>query len=56
MPSTDLRVLIISHGHPSMSLGGAEVASYNLHKGLNELDGVESFYLARVGHTVRLHL
>ncbi|AUG52713.1 glycosyltransferase family 4 protein [Thalassospira marina] len=55
MPSTDLRVLVISHGHPSLSLGGAEVGSYNLHKGLNELDGVESFYLARVGHPVPRH-
>lgn len=55
MPSTDLRVLVISHGHPSLSLGGAEVGSYNLHKGLNELDGVESFYLARVGNPVPRH-
>lgn len=55
MPSTDLRVLVISHGHPSISLGGAEVASYNLHKGLNKLDGVESFYLARVGNPVPRH-
>ncbi|MFH1804523.1 MAG: glycosyltransferase family 4 protein [Pseudomonadota bacterium] len=55
MLSTDLRVLVISHAHPSLSLGGAEVASYNLHKGLNEIDGVESFYLARVGHPVPRH-
>ncbi len=43
------RVLVISHGHPSLSLGGAEVASYNLHQGLKELPGTQSFFLARVG-------
>lgn len=50
-----LRILIVSHGHPSFSLGGAEIASYNLHKGLNETDGVSSRYLARVGHPVVRH-
>jgi hypothetical protein len=50
-----LRVLVVSHGHPSFSLGGAEIASYNLHKGLNRLEGVGSRYLARVGHPVARH-
>ena len=50
-----LRVLVVSHAHPSLSLGGAEVASHNLHRGLNELDGALSFYLARVGHPVPRH-
>lgn len=50
-----LRVLVVSHGHPSFSLGGAEVASYNLHKGLNALDGVSSRFVARVGHPVVRH-
>lgn len=50
----DLRVLVVSHGHPSLSLGGAEVASHNLHKGLNGL-GVTSRYLARVAHPVPRH-
>lgn len=53
--SERLRVLVVSHGHPTMSLGGAEVASHNLHKGLNTLPGVESIYLARVGHPVPRH-
>lgn len=44
-----MRVLVISHGHPSLSLGGAEVASYNLHKGLQSGEGIDSHYLARVG-------
>ena len=44
-----LRVLVISHGHPEYSLGGAEVASYNLHQGLKSVTGSQSFFLARVG-------
>jgi glycosyltransferase involved in cell wall biosynthesis len=50
-----MRVLVISHGHPSLSIGGAEVASYNLHCGINELPDSESIYLARVGHPVARH-
>lgn len=55
MSESAMRILVVSHGHPSQSLGGAEVASYNLHKGLNELDEVNSFYLARVGPPVPRH-
>ncbi len=50
-----MRVLVISHGHPSLSLGGAEVASYNLHKGLQTGEGVDSHYLARVGAPTPRH-
>ncbi|APG93953.1 glycosyltransferase family 4 protein [Sinorhizobium americanum] len=50
-----LRVLVVSHGHPAMSLGGAEIASHSLHKGLNALPEVESIYLARTGHPVPRH-
>ena len=32
-----LRVLVISHGHPALALGGAEIASHGLHQGLNSL-------------------
>lgn len=40
------KVLIVSHGHPDLSKGGAEVASYNLFKEyLNQ--GVDAYYLAR---------
>jgi len=49
------RVLIVSHGHPAFSLGGAEVASYNLFQGLSELPGWEAHYLARVGPPVTPH-
>ena len=50
-----MRILMLSHGHPAFSIGGAEVASYNLHKGLNGLDDVECHYLARVGPPVQPH-
>jgi glycosyltransferase involved in cell wall biosynthesis len=49
------RVLIVSHGHPSFSLGGAEIAAYNLHKGLNRIGDIESRFFARVGHPVARH-
>ncbi|MGO4706818.1 glycosyltransferase family 4 protein [Microvirga sp. 2MCAF38] len=55
MASHPLRVLVISHGHPSFSLGGAEVASYNLHKGLNAIEGLSSRFIARVGRPVVRH-
>lgn len=50
-----MRVLVVSHGHPSFSIGGAEVASYNLHLGLNTIPDTESHYLARVGPPVARH-
>jgi glycosyltransferase involved in cell wall biosynthesis len=42
-----VRVLIVSHGHPAFSIGGAEVASHNLFRALGGTDGIEAFYLAR---------
>lgn len=50
-----MRVLVISHGHPAFSIGGAEMASYNLFLGLNRLPGVEAFFLSRVGYPVARH-
>lgn len=32
-----MQILMMSHGHPAFSIGGAEVASYNLFQGLNGL-------------------
>src|SRR6186713_2660135 len=48
-----MRVLLISHGHPSFSIGGAEVASHNLFQALNKAADVEAFYLARAPGTLR---
>src|SRR5690606_8436341 len=53
--SDKLRVLVISHAHPSISLGGGEIASYNLHKGLNSISDVQSVYLARAAHPIPRH-
>ncbi len=50
-----MRILIVSHGHPVFSIGGAEVASYNLFQGLGRLAGCESHYLARVGPPFAAH-
>lgn len=50
-----MKTLVISHGHPAHSIGGAEVASYNLFNGLNRLPGCESHYLARVGPPITRH-
>lgn len=40
------KVAFISHGHPELSKGGAEVASWNLHQHL-KANGYESLYIAR---------
>lgn len=50
-----LRVLVVAHGHPALSIGGAEIAAHNLHKGLLALEGVDSHFLARVGLPTRRH-
>ncbi|WEK03637.1 MAG: glycosyltransferase family 4 protein [Candidatus Devosia phytovorans] len=41
-----MRVATISHGHPALSPGGAEIAALTLHTALAELDGVEALHLA----------
>lgn len=50
-----MRVLIISHGHPSFSIGGAEVASHALFRALNEHPEHEAFYLSRAPAAVARH-
>ncbi|MFC3093093.1 glycosyltransferase [Alteromonas sediminis] len=40
------KVVFISHGHPDLSKGGAEVASWNLYQ-LLKSEGVECLYIAR---------
>jgi len=55
MSNDKLKVLIISHGHPSYSIGGAEVASYNLYRGIDGLDDCEAHYLARIGPPHNVH-
>ena len=31
-----MKALVLSHAHPTFSIGGAQVASYNLFQGLKE--------------------
>ena len=50
-----MRVLIISHGHPAFSIGGAEVASHALFRALGREPGVSAHYLARATAPVRRH-
>jgi glycosyltransferase involved in cell wall biosynthesis len=41
-----LRILIVAHGHPELSTGGAEVAAYLLFQGLRRVAGIEPHFLA----------
>jgi glycosyltransferase involved in cell wall biosynthesis len=50
-----MRVLIISHGHPAFSIGGAEVASHALSRALEATPGVEAHYLARAASPLARH-
>jgi len=50
-----MKALIISHAHPDFSIGGAQVASHNLHLGLRAQPGWSSHYLAGVGDPVMPH-
>jgi glycosyltransferase involved in cell wall biosynthesis len=54
------RILVVSHGHPDFSLGGAEIAAYNLFEAFKKNDGVEdTWFLARAdrgrGVTGQIH-
>lgn len=50
-----MKALIISHAHPDFSIGGAQVASYNLHHGLRAQPGWSSHYLAGIGAPTMPH-
>jgi glycosyltransferase involved in cell wall biosynthesis len=41
------KVLIIAHGHPAISPGGAEIAAYQMFEELNRREGWEAIFLAR---------
>ena len=54
------RILVVSHGHPDFSLGGAEIAAYNLFEAFKKNDDVEdTWILARAdrgrGVTGQIH-
>lgn len=50
-----MRILIVSHGHPAFSIGGAEVASHALFRGLSAMPGLEAWFLARAASPLRRH-
>lgn len=44
-PDEDLRVLVISHSHPEISKGGAEIAAFQLYRGFATRDGCVSWFM-----------
>jgi glycosyltransferase involved in cell wall biosynthesis len=42
-----MRVVIFSHGHPTFSKGGGELAAYHLFNGINETNEHEAWFVAR---------
>jgi len=42
-----MRVLILSHGHPTFSKGGGEYAAYYLYQGINETKEHEAWFVGR---------
>ena len=51
---TIMQILMMSHGHPAFSIGGAEVASYNLFRSERPAE-IRCHYLARVGPPIQPH-
>ena len=51
-----LRVLVMSHMHPAVSKGGAEIAAYQMHRAFNSKPGVESVFLGASGGKVQERL
>jgi glycosyltransferase involved in cell wall biosynthesis len=50
-----MRALVLSHAHPAFSIGGAQVAAYNLFKGLNRHPGWSAHFMAGVGPPIARH-
>ena len=48
MKNSKEKILIVSHGHPDHSKGGAEVAAYNLFQQYENM-GIDTMFLARTG-------
>ena len=48
MKNSKEKILIVSHGHPDHSKGGAEVAAYNLFQQYENI-GIDTMFLARTG-------
>lgn len=50
MSLTNKRFLIISHGHPDLNKGGAEIAAYSLYEEMRSRD-LDAYFLARTDMT-----
>lgn len=50
-----MKALVLSHAHPTFSIGGAQVASYNVFQGLKAQPDWDAHYLAGVGPPVARH-
>lgn len=55
-PNRPLRVLVMSHMHPAVSRGGAEIAAYQMHKAFATKPGVASVFLGASGGKVQERL
>lgn len=42
-----MRLLVLSHGHPTFSKGGGELAAYALYKEIDSMDGYAAWFAAR---------
>jgi len=50
------RILVISHSHPELTKGGAEIAAYNHYLKLKETAGVEAWFLGCARNPLDQHL
>jgi hypothetical protein len=50
-----MKALVLSHAHPAFSIGGAQVASYNLFQAMKRQPGWDAHYIAGVGPPVARH-
>lgn len=53
--SPQLRVLMIAHGHPDFSKGGAEHAAYHLYEAVKAREGCDAWFLGRHGEPGLIH-
>jgi len=47
--TTDARILFVSHNHPSLFAGGAEIFAHDLFNAMRRAPGWDAFFLARTG-------